>query len=52
MGSVEIAYRYEANPSSTRTRPRDTVEARRRLDEGSHAFAALLSDSGMLGSQT
>ena len=46
MGSIEIAYRYEANPSSTRTRPMDAVEARRRLDEGSHAFAALLSDSG------
>ena len=42
MKSVEIIYRYGAEGETVRPRPVDTDEARRRLDEGSRAFAALI----------
>jgi carbonic anhydrase len=42
MRAVEITYRYGEPDSPTRSRPSDTDAARRRLDEGSQAFAALL----------
>ena len=42
MKSVEIIYRYGAQTEPLRPRPADSDAARRRLDEGNHAFAALL----------
>jgi carbonic anhydrase len=42
MKSVEIIYRYGAQTEPLRPRPADSATARRRLDEGNHAFAALL----------
>jgi carbonic anhydrase len=44
MKTVEVVYRYVAGDS--RVRPHDPDSARHRLDEGSHAFAALLDDLG------
>src|SRR5512134_390608 len=44
MKTVEVVYRYVAGDS--RVRPPDPDSARQRLDEGSHAFAALLDDLG------
>lgn len=42
MKSVEIIYRYCAQTESVRPRPANSDEARQRLNEGNHAFAALL----------
>ena len=42
MKSVEIIYRYCAQTESARPRPANSDEARQRLSEGNHAFAALL----------
>ena len=42
MKTVEITYRCEAGDASPRERPSDADAARRRLDEGSRAFGALL----------
>jgi len=41
--AVEITYRYETLEEASRERPADADAARRRLDEGSRAFASLLS---------
>ena len=43
MKAVEITYRYETLEEASRERPADADAARRRLDEGSRAFASLLS---------
>ena len=43
MKTVEITYRYQGDASSVRQRPESADAARRRLDEGSHAFAELFS---------
>ena len=43
MKTVEITYRYQGDASSVRQRPEDADAARRRMDEGSHAFAELFS---------
>ena len=44
MKTVEITYRYErADGTPSRERPEDADAARRRMDEGSHAFAALFT---------
>jgi carbonic anhydrase len=42
MRTVEIIYRYGAQDAPVPPRPTDADAARRRLDEGSQAFAALL----------
>lgn len=42
MKTVEITYRYEARHAPARPQPTDADAARRRLDEGNRAFAALL----------
>jgi hypothetical protein len=42
MRTVEITYRYGEPDSPTRSRPTDAGAARHCLEEGSHAFAALL----------
>lgn len=42
MKTVEITYRYGAPDRPSRSRPGDAEAARRRLDEGNQAFAALL----------
>lgn len=44
MKAVEIVYRYEAGAAAGRTRPADAEAAKRRLDDGNGAFAALLDD--------
>jgi carbonic anhydrase len=44
MRAVEITYRYQAGDTSPRERPSDSAEAKRRLDEGNKAFAALLDN--------
>ena len=46
MRNVEIVYRYGGSAGDGRPRPGDPGEARRRLDEGSRAFAALLESVG------
>jgi len=46
MKAVEIIYRYEADAAYARSRPQDADAARRRLDDGNRAFAALLDDRG------
>jgi len=49
MTAVEIVYRYQTNTMPARSPPHDPEAARRRLDEGSRAFASLigrLSDDG------
>jgi len=43
MRTVEIAYRYDANDASVRSRPADPDAALLRLNEGNHAFAELLN---------
>jgi carbonic anhydrase len=43
MKAVEVVYRYDAG-QAPRPRPVDADAAQRRLDEGSRAFAQLLSD--------
>jgi carbonic anhydrase len=43
MKTVEITYRYGARDAPSRPWPADADAARRRLDEGSRAFAALLN---------
>jgi carbonic anhydrase len=43
MRTVEITYRYEGDDPSPRERPADAEAARRRMDGGSQAFAALFS---------
>jgi carbonic anhydrase len=43
MKIVEIAYRYDGAEPSPRVRPGDADGARRRLDEGSRAFAHLFT---------
>jgi carbonic anhydrase len=45
MSTVEIVYRYRTGRESGRSRPRDADSARRRLDEGNRAFAALVGRS-------
>jgi carbonic anhydrase len=40
--TVEITYRYGEPGAAVRPRPADAASARRRLDEGNRAFAALL----------
>jgi carbonic anhydrase len=42
MKTVEIIYRFGAQAEPMRPQPADSDAARRRLDEGNHAFAALL----------
>jgi carbonic anhydrase len=42
MSVVEITYRYAAEHESTRPDPADPEAARRRLDDGNRAFAALM----------
>ena len=42
MRTVEITYRYGEQGVLARPRPADSEAARRRLDQGSQAFAALL----------
>jgi len=44
MKAVEITYRYETIEDTAPERPADPQAARRRLDRGSRAFAALLSN--------
>jgi carbonic anhydrase len=44
MKVVEITYRCEADDPAPRARPPDADTARRRLDDGSKAFAALLQN--------
>ena len=44
MRNVEIVYRYGGSDAEPRPRPIDAREARRRLDEGSRAFAAMLGN--------
>ena len=44
MKYVEIAYRFEDEPSKPRCHPADADEARERLDAGSQEFAALLAN--------
>ncbi len=44
MKSVEITYRYAGDDTPTRGRPASATDAQRRLDEGSHAFAALFAN--------
>ena len=44
MKAVEITYRYEKVDPASHERPADADTARRRLDQGSRAFAALLSN--------
>ncbi len=44
MKAVEIVYRYEAGAAAGRARPADPEAAKRRLDDGNGAFAALLDD--------
>jgi carbonic anhydrase len=46
MKNVEIVYRYGSSDAVIRPRPADAGEARRRLDDGSRAFAALLDNVG------
>jgi carbonic anhydrase len=41
MKAIEVTYRYEACGSHTRTRPSNSEAARRRLEDGNRAFAAL-----------
>jgi carbonic anhydrase len=43
MKTVDITYRYEAQDTPARPRPLDSVAALHRLNEGNHAFAALLA---------
>src|SRR5262249_26493779 len=43
MRTVEIAYRYDANDASGRSRPADPDAALARLNDGNHAFAELLN---------
>jgi carbonic anhydrase len=43
MKIVEVTYRYDGRAASERSRPADAEAARRRLDEGSRAFASLLA---------
>jgi len=43
MKTVEITYRYQGDASSVRQRPESADAARRRMDEGSRAFAELFS---------
>jgi len=42
MKVVEITYRYATEHESTRPDPTDPEAARRRLDDGNRAFAALM----------
>jgi carbonic anhydrase len=49
MKHVEIVYRYGSGDAVIRPRPTDAGEARRRLDEGNRAFAALLDNVGEEG---
>jgi len=49
MKNVEIVYRYGASHAATRPRPVDADGARRRLDDGSRAFSALLERGGEEG---
>lgn len=49
MKHVEIVYRYGPGDAVIRPRPADAGEARRRLDEGNRAFAALLDNVGEEG---
>ncbi len=42
MKTVDLVYRYEG--ADSRARPSDPDAAKRRLDDGSHGFAALLDD--------
>jgi carbonic anhydrase len=49
MKNVEIVYRYGSGDAVIRPRPADAGEARRRLDEGNRAFAALLDNVGEEG---
>jgi carbonic anhydrase len=46
MRYVEITYRYESDVAPERKRPANADEARRRLDDGSRAFAQLLANLG------
>ena len=46
MGGVESAYRYGGGRGSGRPRPGDPDAARRRLDDGSRAFAEMLANVG------
>ena len=46
MGGVEIVYRYGGGRGSGRPRPGDPDAARRRLDDGSRAFAEMLANVG------
>src|SRR4029453_462601 len=43
MKIVEVTYRYDGRAAAERERPADAEAARRRLDEGSRAFASLLA---------
>jgi len=43
MKNVEITYRYAGDDSSPRERPVDAEMARRRMDDGSRAFAGLFA---------
>ncbi|MBK6805870.1 MAG: hypothetical protein IPG84_13930 [Betaproteobacteria bacterium] len=52
MKNVEIVYRYGSGDAVIRPRPADAGEARRRLDEGNRAFAALLDNVGEEGPAT
>lgn len=46
MKNVEIVYRYGSGDAVFPPRPVDASEARRRLDDGNRAFAALLDNVG------
>jgi carbonic anhydrase len=43
MKTVEITYRYEGDAGTPKERPADADAARRRMDEGSRAFAELFA---------
>jgi carbonic anhydrase len=45
MKTVDIIYRYETRDTPARPRPLDSEAALGRLNDGNHAFAALLDDS-------
>ena len=49
MKNVEIVYRYGSGDAVIPPRPVDASEARRRLDDGNRAFAALLDNVGEEG---
>jgi carbonic anhydrase len=49
MKTVEITYRYGTSGATPRLRPSDADSARRRLEGGNRAFAALLADANGSG---